>query len=182
MSQFREHQKYTWRHYINYGLCKWVLGRIGKRVSVDRNVGLLRFPKNIFIEDDVAIKEGARICSCNRNATITIGARTTIGYHTFIFASEQIQIGDDCLIAPFVYIVDSDHGVRRGVRINQQSNITAPIIIGNDVWVGCNATILKGVTIGDGAVIAANSLVNRDVPANVIVGGTPAKQIGERHE
>ena len=142
----------------------------------------MRFPRNIQIQDDVVIKEGVRICSCNQTATIEVGSRTTIGYHSFIFASEKITIGDDCLIAPFVYIVDSNHQIRRNQLINLQPNETAPIKIGNGVWIASNVTILKGVTIGDGAVIAANSVVNRDVPAFEIYGGSPAKKIGEREE
>lgn len=142
----------------------------------------MRFPKNIHIADDVVIKEGARICSCNEKAVIEIGARTTIGYHNFLFASNRIKIGDDCLIAPFVYIVDSNHQTRRGQLINQQPNETAPIEIGNGVWIASNVTILKGVKIGDGAVIAANSVVNRDIPAFEIHGGSPARKIDERKD
>ncbi len=140
----------------------------------------MRYPANIVLQDDVVIKEGARICSCNASAQVSIGKRTTIGYHTFIFASEAIVIGDDCLIAPFVYIVDSNHGIDRSLKINQQPNETAPVKIGNDVWIASNVTILKGVTIGDGAVIAANSVVNKNVLPYEIVGGSPAKKIGER--
>ncbi len=182
MSQLREHLKYGWRQHLNRFIYNLILGRTGKGIFFDKNVEFLRFPKNIFLEDLVVIKEGARICSCNEKAIIKIGARTTIGYNTFVFASKSIQIGDDCLIAPFVYIVDSDHEMKRGVKINQQPNQTSPVIIGNDVWIGTNVTILKGVTIGDGAVIAANSLVNSDVPSNMIYAGIPAKKIGERHE
>ena len=140
----------------------------------------MRFPKNIFFGSHVAIKEGARICACNAEAKIQVGVNTTIGYHTFIFASSSIRIGDDCLIAPFVYIVDSNHQIKAGQRINQQPNESAPIQIGNDVWIGSNVTILKGVQIGDGAVIGANSLVNTDIPPNSIYAGTPAKLIGNR--
>ena len=154
---------------------------LGKRVLIERNVKLLRFPRNIMIANNVVIKEGVRICACNENAHIKIGKNTTVGYHTFIFASEGIEIGNDCLIAPFVYIVDSNHQIEIGVLINLQPNITAPIKIGNDVWIASNVTILKGVTIGDGAVIAANSVVNSDIGANEIFGGTPAKKISERN-
>lgn len=147
---------------------------------IDRNVRLMRFPKNISIQDEVMLKEGARICACNHEAKISIGKRTTIGYHNFIFASEKIEIGDDCLIAPLVYIVDSNHRILRNTRINQQLNVTAPIKIENDVWIASNVTILKGVIIEEGAVIAANSVVNQNVGRYEIWGGTPAKKIGER--
>ena len=140
----------------------------------------MRYPQNISIGEAVIIKEGAKICSCNPNAIVSIGTNTTIGYHTYIFASEQIEVGEDCLIAPFVYLVDSDHGIDQDKPINQQPNITAPITIGNDVWISTGSKILKGVTIGDGAVIAAGSVVTDDVAPYSIVGGIPAKAIGQR--
>lgn len=179
-SQLRKHLKYTLAHFVRrvYNSIRGV--KLGKGVFIDKNVELLRFPGNISIADNVVIKEGARICACNADAIIKIGRNTTIGYHNFIFASESIEIGDDCLIAPFVYIVDSNHQTRLGVPINQQENVTAPIIIGNDVWISSNVTILKGVTIGNGAVIAANSVVNTNIGANEIFGGTPAKKINDR--
>jgi acetyltransferase-like isoleucine patch superfamily enzyme len=149
-------------------------------VHLDADVHLLRFPNNIFIEADVAIKRGAHLCSCNERATIRIGERTTVGYYAFIFASERIEIGADCLIAPFVYIVDSNHSVARSLPINQQLNTTAPIRIGRDVWVAAGACILAGVTIGDGAVVAAGAVVKDDVAPYTIVAGLPAHRIGER--
>jgi len=156
------------------------LGHLGQKVWIDKRVEFMRFPQNIAIQDEVVVKEGARICACNEKAQISIGARTTVGYHTFIFASENITIGHDCLIAPFVYLVDSDHSIAKGTNINQQPNNTAAITIGNDVWIASNVTVLKGTTIGDGAVIAANSVVKGDVGENEIWGGSPAKKIGDR--
>ncbi len=133
-----------------------------------------------MIHNNVVIKEGAKICACNAQAKVSIGENTTVGYHTFMFASAGIIIGNDCLIAPFVYIVDSDHGIDRVKKINQQGNISEKITIGNDVWIGTGAKILKGVTIADGAVIAAGSLVKSDVGPYEIFGGIPAKKISER--
>ena len=76
--------------------------------------------------------------------------------------------------------MDSDHGIAKNTLINQQPNLTAKIKIGNDVWLGTGSKILKGVSIGDGAVIAAGALVKTDVPAYSIYGGIPAKQISQR--
>ncbi len=179
-NQLRQHLKYRISHKVRQWIQKRRLGRLGKHVWIDKHVALMRYPENIFIDDHVVLKEGAKICACNKNAIIKIGKNTTVGYYDFFFASEKIIIGDDCLIAPFVYVVDSNHKAERNRKINQQPNETAPIIIGNDVWIASNVTILKGVTIGDGAVIAANSVVNKDVEPYTIVGGTPAKKIGER--
>lgn len=180
ISQLRQYVRYCWICRLRVLILKGKLGFIGKRVIIEKNVTLLRFLCNIRIEDDVILKEGTRICSCNEKAKISIGEKTTIGYHTHIFASEEISIGNDCLIAPFVYIVDSDHGIIKGKKINEQSNNTSPISIGNDVWIATHSIILKGVSIGDGSIIAANSVVIHDIPPNSIFGGSPAKKIGER--
>ena len=84
------------------------------------------------------------------------------------------------MIAPFVYIVDSDHGTKLGQKMNLQENNTKSISIGDDVWIGSNVNILSGVTIGDGAIIAAGSVVGDDVQENSIVAGVPAKFIKYR--
>lgn len=179
-SQVRQHLKFTWRNRWRTFLQRERLGNLGVGVHLDRSVEFMRFPKNIYVGNDVIVKEGARICSCNKDAIIRIGDRTTIGYYGFIFASERIEIGDDCLIAPFVYLVDSDHQIARGTKINLQPNETAPIKIGNDVWIASNVTVLKGVKISDGVIVAANSLVNESIPPYEIWAGTPARKIGER--
>lgn len=179
-SQLHRHLKFGWREKFRYLRESRRLGSLGVQVHIDKDVEFMRYPQNIHVSESVVIKEGARICSCNERAQIRIGARTTVGYHTFIFASASISIGEDCLIAPFVYLVDSNHGLLRSERINRQQNTTAPITIGNDVWIGAKATVLAGVSIGDGAVIASGAMVNRDVAPYAIVGGTPAKVLGER--
>lgn len=92
----------------------------------------------------------------------------------------EIIIGNDVLIGPKTVIWSKDKGIRRGELIRKQPDIRMPITIGNDVWIGANATILKGVCIGDGAVIGAGSVVTRDIPENAIVVGNPAKVIKYR--
>ena len=141
---------------------------------------LLRFPKNISIGEYSIVKSFAEICACNQNASIQIGDRSTIGNYTFIYASEKISIGNDCMIAPFVYIVDSNHKMTAGIRMNLQDNETKPIRIGDDVWIGAKAVILSGVDIGDGAIISAGSVVTENVMPNSIVGGVPAKHLKYR--
>ena len=175
-SQLRAHLKRTWRVKWRSWRNRAKVGALGDNVYFESGVQLMRYPKNISLGNNMVLKEGAKLCPCNTNATIRIGDNTTVGYHTFMFASEKIEIGRDCLIAPFVYLVDSDHQIEKSQLINQQKNITAPIVIGNDVWIGTGAKILKGVTVGDGAVIAAGALVKDDVAPYSIVGGIPAKK------
>lgn len=179
-NQLRQHLKLGLMNYVRLIKENFRLGSCGKNIFIEKNVDLMRYPKNIFLSDDIVIKEGTKICACNSKAKIEIGARTTIGYHNFIFSSKSIKIGDDCLIAPFVYIVDSNHRFKKEKKINEQANESEAITIGKDVWIASNVTILKGVNIGDGAIIASNSVVNKNVPAYAIYGGTPAKRIGER--
>lgn len=179
-SQLRLHLPPRWRT----GLTAWWYRFRG--VDLSDNVVLfpgallLRYPRNIHIGSDALIKSGAHICPCNPQAHIHIGSRTSLGFHSFVYASDRITIGDDCQIAPFVYIVDSDHGTRKDAPMNRQPNQPNPISIGNDVWIGAHAVVLAGVTIGQGAVIAAGAVVNRDVEPYTIVGGVPARHLGER--
>lgn len=180
MSQLREHLNFSLINWFRWWKCKKRLKYLGASVFIDHNVKFQRFSQNISVDDLVIVKEGARVCACNRDAIISIGKRSTIGFHTFIFSSERITIGSDCLIAPFVYLVDSNHNTRRAEKINLQGNSTSPIKIEDDVWLASNVTVLKGVTIGKGAIIAANSLVNSNVPEYEIWGGSPAVKIGER--
>lgn len=85
-----------------------------------------------------------------------------------------IEIGDNALIGQQVVIATLNHDLAPDKRANM---IPAPVKIGNNVWIGTHATILAGVTIGDNAVIAAGAVVTKDVPANSVVGGVPAKII-----
>lgn len=179
-SAVRAYSRYSLWHSIRR---KWVLrgaGSIGEKVYVERNVELQRHPENIFLGAGVLLKEGVRICPTHQNVNISIGDWTTVGHHTFIFAKCDIEIGSDCLIAPFCYLVDSDHGIAAGELIRNQDMVVAPIRIGNGVWLGTGVVVTKGVTIGDGAVVAARSVVTKDVPANAIVAGIPAKLIRYR--
>jgi len=147
---------------------------------VEKGVDFLRHPENIYLDRNIIIKEGAKLCPTNRDAIIRIGENTTVGYYCMVFSSHRIEIGANCLLAPFVYLVDANHGIKRNTLINQQTLEAAPILVQDDVWIGTGATIVSGVTIGEGAVIGANSLINRDVPPYSIVGGVPAKEIGVR--
>lgn len=179
-NQLRKNLKISFFNKLRAFIQSKRLGLLGKGVFIDKDVSLLRFTKNIFIDENVVLKKGANICACNKNAKITIGKQTTIGFYTFIYSSESIIIGNNCLIAPFVYIVDSDHSIAKNNLINKQLNQSEPVIIKDDVWISTGAKILKGVIIGEGAVIAAGSVVKNSVLPYSIVAGIPAKIIGYR--
>lgn len=119
----------------------------------------------------------------DRNALIVvkyglleIGSNAYIGVGSLICAREKIIIGESALIAEYVSIRDQDHALT-SQPYHKAGFVTAPITIGNNVWIGAKATITKGVTIGDNAVIGANSVVTKDIPANAVAAGVPAKVI-----
>lgn len=180
MSQFNAHQKRSLWDKIMTFFYRRRAGRVGINVRFDSIVHLMRYPELIELSDDVYIKSGARLCPCNTEARITIGKRTTIGYNTLIFASEAIEIGADCMIAPNVYFVDSNHGIDRSLRMNIQANTTAPIKVEDDVWIGTGTVVLKGSFIAQGCVIAANSVIRGSLEPFSIYAGSPAKKVGTR--
>ena len=113
---------------------------------------------------------------------IKIGDNTFIGSQTEFNITKAIIVGQDCLIASGCRFIDHDHGYGdRNTPMNRSdTGKEGSIKIGEDVWIGCNSVILKGVKIGNGAIIAAGSVVNKSVPEYEIWGGIPALKIGQR--
>ncbi|MCL4528653.1 MAG: acyltransferase [Chloroflexi bacterium] len=116
-----------------------------------------------------------------QDAQIRIGASSSITNGCEIVAQKSVIIGEHCLIGPETVIYDSDfHGIAPEQRHTKGRIV--PVILADNVWVGKRAMILKGVTIGRDAVIAASAIVVKDVPAGAIVGGNPARIIGSVYE
>lgn len=118
----------------------------------------------------------------HEKSILTIGDGTYIGESNNIRAAGgSISIGNNCLISQQVSIIATDHGINKDQLMKSQKWVKkGDIVIGDDVWIGCSSQILSGVTIGNGAVIAAGSLVNKDVEPYSIVAGIPAKFIKYR--
>lgn len=112
--------------------------------------------------------------TCAANATLTIGDRAFLNNRTEIAATHEITIGDDVLIGPHVMFMDSDY---HDEVTREPPGKSAPIRLGNRVWLGARVIVLKGVSIGDGAIVAAGSVVTKDVPAGMVAGGNPARVI-----
>jgi acetyltransferase-like isoleucine patch superfamily enzyme len=129
----------------------------------------LRENAKVIVENSFTIYSGARVY-VNEGATLILG-NGYINYNLNLSCFDRIEIGNNVAISENVCIRDSDnHTILNSTHIK-----TKPIKIGNHVWIGMNVTILKGVTIGDGAIIAAGSVVNRDIPEKTLAGGVPAK-------
>ena len=107
---------------------------------------------------------------------VSIGAKTVIGQDCTISAYQQVSIGRECILADRVMLIDFDHGVVEVERpIRLQGIYKRDVDVGANVWIGYGACILRGVRVGDNAIIGTNSVVTRDVPANAVVGGVPAR-------
>jgi acetyltransferase-like isoleucine patch superfamily enzyme len=115
------------------------------------------------------------------SGSLVVGAGTVFGHHVTIGVRQSVEIGQDCLIGEMVSIRDHDHGFHDAeVPILRQDPLTASVTIGDDVWIGSKATVTRGVNVGKGAVVGANSVVTNDVPAGVVVGGVPARIIRQQ--
>ncbi|BAU54900.1 Maltose O-acetyltransferase [Mucilaginibacter gotjawali] len=136
----------------------------------------------IAAKGNIIIGNGCRIwshigttqISAGPRATIEVGENTFINTGTIITSRKHIQIGKNCQIANQVIMMDDDF---HDVTVRESKSGKDNIIIGDNVWIATRAVILKGVTIGEGAVVAAGSVVTKDVPAYTLVGGVPAKFI-----
>ena len=116
--------------------------------------------------------------SCVNNAVgdVVIGDDTRIGIHNTIIG--PVTIGSHVNLAQGITVTALNHNFEdKNKRIDEQGVSTKPVVIGDDVWIGANAVILPGVTIGKHAVVAAGAVVTTDVPENTVVGGVPAKVI-----
>ncbi len=114
---------------------------------------------------------------CDLGYNIHVGDNFYSGYNCTILDMAEVRIGNDCLIAPNVSIYTSGHSLTSKYR--NKTGYGIPVTIGNNVWIGGSSVILPGVNIGDNSVIAGGSVVTKDVPSNVVVGGNPAKIIKE---
>lgn len=146
----------------------------GKTLEVYSGVRINRKRKHSFyFGDKISLYHNVGIYLDSLTAHISIGDRTYINRRSELKCQESIDIGSDCAISWDVSIMDTDYHSIDG------NSSSAPIKIGNHVWIGCKCAILKGVSIGNGAVIAAGSVVNKDVAPNTLVGGVPAKVLKE---
>ncbi|POF42168.1 acyltransferase [Pseudomonas laurylsulfativorans] len=162
---------------IKYELILWTMkltslipGNIGCHI---RNAAL-PYKRGI----NVKIWDGIHIDSPSK---LQLGDNISINRNCLINAGGGVEIGSRTLIGPNVTIYSQNHLYKdMSIDIQQQGYERKPVIIGTDVWIACNAILLPGVTIGNGCVIAAGSVVTHSTPPYTIVAGVPAKVIGHR--
>jgi len=135
--------------------------------------GELRLGRFVWIGDGTKIR-------CHEGI-VEIGAKTVIGQECTISAYQRVRIGEQCVIADRAMFIDFDHGVVDVEHpIRKQGIYKRDVIVGSNVWIGYGACILRGVRVGDNSIIGTNSVVTRDVQANAVVGGVPAKVLRMR--
>lgn len=129
--------------------------------------GRIHCRERIIVNDDVMLYAKGQI---------NIGDRFCINRYSRIVAHEKITIGSHVTIGQMVSILDHDHQYRMDDgQLKLDGYQTAPIELGSNIWIGDKVTILKGVNIGNNVVIGAHTLVHKDVPSNVVIGGNPFK-------
>lgn len=143
--------------------------------SIKGKFSIELFSKSSLQIGSFMMSAGPCYIKCTEQAQCKIGKKVFMNHNCSITCAEEITIGDNCNIANNVVIVDHDHRLGKyGVEDGLEST---PVHIGRNVWIGANAVILRGVSIGDGAIIAAGAVVNHDVPDYEIFGGIPAKKM-----
>jgi len=145
---------------------KWKPYELDAGLTLYRQHGTLQIGERTHLWPNVKI---SIVGKPDQRASVRIGRRSSIGDRTQIHACHSVTIGDRVLISWDVTILEN----------NYHSNSRGPVVIENDVWIGCHAIILSGVTIGRGAVVGAGSVVTKSVPPNTIVGGNPARVLRE---
>ena len=115
--------------------------------------------------------------------TVRIGAKSVLGQECTISAFQHVEIGRECILADRVMLIDFDHGVVDVERpVREQGIYKRDVRVGHNVWVGYGAAFLRGVEVGDNAIVGTYAVVTRDVPANAVVGGVPARVLRMRDE
>ena len=135
--------------------------------------GRVDFGRFVWIGDGTKIR-------CHEGV-VEIGEKTVFGQECTISAYQRVRIGEQCVIADRAMFIDFDHGVVDvETPIRRQGIYKRDVEVGSNVWIGYGACILRGVRVGDNSIIGTNSVVTKDVPANAVVGGVPARVLRMR--
>lgn len=176
------------RRVVYTGYCSRIFKSIGKDTIIEPYLMKITGGKYISIGSNGHIDKAVRLSAWDSyddnvySPEITIGDNCRIGAFSHITAINKIQIGDNLLTGKDILITDNSHGTTTREMLEISPNMRpleskGPVIIGDNVWIGEKASIMPGVTVGRGAIIAANAVVTRDVPPYCVVGGNPARII-----
>jgi acetyltransferase-like isoleucine patch superfamily enzyme len=169
--------RWAWRRALTAAGRRWrtdgfvFFGR-GLELEISRR-GRVEFGRFVWVGDRSKIR-------CHEGL-VEIGAKTVMGQECTISAYQRVRIGEQCVIADRAMFIDFDHGVVETERpIRLQGIYKRDVEVGSNVWIGYGACILRGVRVGDNAIVGTNAVVTRDVPANAVVAGVPARVVRMR--
>lgn len=166
-------------------VCYWRLlgAKIGKSSSISKI--FITWPHQVAIGQNCILEHFVYF---HFDGIYKFGPNIKIGNSVFLGTScefnirKSISIGNNCLIAAGTRFIDHDHNISGTGKHPQKDGLEKEIVVHDHVWVGANAVILKGVTINEGAVVAAGAVVTHSIPPNEIWAGVPAKRIGIRNQ
>ena len=168
--------RYVWRLRIrNRHIKTNGMVNIGRRAEISCRRGLARLElgKDVWVGDRTAIR-------CHEGS-LRIGDRVVFGGSNTVNAYLDVDIGRDVIFADWIYVTDFDHRYQdTSTRIQDQGIVCAPVRIGADCWIGEKATILRGVDVGPGSVIGAQTIVKADIPPYSVAVGSPARVVKRR--
>jgi acetyltransferase-like isoleucine patch superfamily enzyme len=169
--------RYLWRRLLTPAGWRWKTDGpvfFGKRLELQIGKrGEISFGRFAWIGDGSKIR-------CHEGA-VEIGAKTVLGQECTISAYRRVRIGQQCVIADRAMFIDFDHGVVEVERpIRLQGIYMREVEVGSNCWIGYGACVLRGVRVGDNSIVGTSSVLTRDVPANAVVGGVPARLLRMR--
>ena len=171
--------RYLWRRFLTPAGWRWetdgpvFFGR-GLQLQCGKR-GRIRFGRFTWIGDGTKIR-------CHEGE-VAIGPKTVLGQECTISAYKRVEIGEQCVIADRAMFIDFDHGIVDVERtIRGQGIYKEPVTVGSNVWIGYGACVLRGAAVGDNSVLGTYAVVTKDVPANAVAAGIPARVIRMREE
>lgn len=147
--------------------------RGGRGLCVGKNVALVVYG-DLEIGENVVLSDGCSL-SVSEGARLVLGDRVFVGRHSVLAAAELIEVGTDTLIAEHCSVRDQNHHLVAEERLHEVRALTKPVRIDPRVWIGAGVRVLKGASVGEGAVIAANAVVTGEIPSRMVAGGIPAR-------
>jgi acetyltransferase-like isoleucine patch superfamily enzyme len=169
--------RYLWRRFLTPAGWRWetdgpVFFGKGLQLQIAKR-GTVRFGRFVWIGDGTKIR-------CHEGE-VEIGTKTVLGQECTISAYHHVRIGEQCVVADRAMFIDFDHGVVEVERpIRLQGIYMRDVEVGSNVWIGYGACVLRGVRVGDNSIVGTNSVVTKDVAANSVVGGVPARVLRMR--
>jgi acetyltransferase-like isoleucine patch superfamily enzyme len=159
-------------------LTKNIQGAVNRVMGIESRFRVFFYSRFFSIGEETIILSGFKVRNPEK---IKIGKRGYININCFMQGSGGVEIGDDVIIGPNVSFYSENHNfLDKKKLIKDQGFTRKKIIVGNDVWLGANVTILPGISLGDGCVVGAGAIVTKSFPSYSVIAGVPAKKIKER--